>query len=147
MSKTISQRASAGAIVARFHSLERELDRLEAAIEKTPKRAPALAQALKLVAIDLARQARTIHDGVASSVVLLRHLDGKTTEENRRLAEIVEMAKLTLLAGLSDMGITEEAIAPYLEQANTVFLNVVAQLSAEARRKLEQAEAIAKSVL
>lgn len=131
----------------KYDSLTRAIDQIQTTVQQELADGPATAQAARLVALGLSKQACTMLESVGSSLQCLQGPSpGSSTEEDNPLKELVSIAREVVEEFQEQFDVQKEAIAPYLYETTALMLPVIESLVDKAQEKLREADELTQQV-
>ena len=130
----------------KYDALMRSIEEMQGSIQQGLTDGPAPAQAARLVALGLAKQAYSMLENVAGSLQCLRApaTDGGV-ENDHPLKELVSIAEEVLEELCEQYGVQKEAIAPFLYETTAAVLPIIETLVTKAQEKLREADELTQS--
>lgn len=130
---------------AKYQAAIAVLEQMEIVLEEKLTAGPAAAQANRLVAMGLARQANAILNQVGE---LLQYLSAPETpvaaESEDLLSNLAHIAEEFVEELMDQFGVDKEAIVPFVYEISAIMIPVSEDLLAKAQEKLAIADALSK---
>lgn len=134
---------------AMIASQKADLAEVETTLQQKLGSGPAAAQAKRLVAFALAKQAAAMLEQAASSVEYLNVPADSSSEETAPEADdtgllggLVKMAEEIASAIAESLGVDAAAIPPFLIESNSIMLPLSGDMINQAKEKLAEADAV-----
>lgn len=129
------------AMKAKVTEINAALEEIQETLSAKLTDGSAQAQAKRLVAFALAKQATGIFEQVAGSVEYLS-APAKSEPSDGLLGSLVQVAEEMAEAIMAQFGVQQEAIAPFALETNSIMLPVVEDLVSRSKAALAEADAL-----
>lgn len=131
---------------AKYQSSISVIEQIENVLQEKLASGPAAAQANRLVAMGLAKQANAMLENVGSTLQYLNTPEFPVdAETNNPLAALVHVAEEIVEALMDQFGVEKEAVVPFIYGMNAIMLPVIDDLLTKAQEKLTEANALTEA--
>lgn len=131
---------------AKYQSSMCAVEQIQNVLREKLSSGPAAAQANRLVAMGLAKQAYAMLENVGSTLQYLNTPEFPVdAETNNPLAALVHVAEEIVEALMDQFGVEKEAVVPFIYGMNVIMIPVIDDLLTTAQKKLAEANALTEA--